>query len=282
MKASNTRFWQTTTLVLVCVGLVFVGFSGYLQPFLGTVLEPVVGVQRWLSVRYLAIYEFITVPRDVASLRTSNEELEREVAGLQTQIIELQQQLREAQVLYALLDFARANPQGGQYTAAEVIGRDPNPFLKYIFIDRGSDHGIRRGMPVITDRGLVGRIDAVTSSAARVQLITDPGSAVNVRMEPDRGIAQIQGSITGEITLEMLSQEIPVQTGDLILSSGLGGNFPPDILIGQVVTVRSKPNELFQSASVQTVVDFNTLQAVLVITNFRPIDISPLVPSPEP
>lgn len=282
MRASGNRFWQTATLVIIVVGLILFGLSGYMQPLFRTVLSPVVDVQRWFSSRYMAIYEFVTVPRDVASLRARNQELEQEVAGLQAQIIELQQQLREAQVLYALLDFARANPQGGQYVAAEVIGRDPNPFMKYVLIDKGSDNGLRRGMPVITDRGLVGRIDAVTASAARVQLITDPGSVVNVRMEPERGAAQITGSLTGEITLEMVSQEVPIQTGDLILTSGLGGNYPADILVGQVVSVRSQPNELFQSASVQTVVDFSSLQAVLVIVNFRPVQFTPLIPTPAP
>ena len=72
----------------------------------------------------------------------------------------------------------------------------------------------------------------------------------------------------------------PVQIGDLVLTSGLGGNYPSNILIGQVTGVRQRPFELFQSASVQPVVDFSELKIALVITNFRPVDISPLAPSP--
>ncbi len=74
-----------------------------------------------------------------------------------------------------------------QNITAAVIGRDPNPFMSYFLIDQGSDNGLRRGMPVITDQGLVGRIDAVTATGARVQLITDASSVVNVQMDPDRG-----------------------------------------------------------------------------------------------
>ena len=282
MKTSGSGFWQTATLLLVGVGLVLFALSGYMTPLFGSVLSPLVNIQEWLATRYIAVYEFVTVPRDVATLRARNQQLEQEVTNLQAQIIELQQQLREAQVLYALLDFARSNPQGGQYVAAAVVGKDPNPFLKYVFIDRGSDDGLRRGMPVITNQGLVGQVDEVTATAARVRLITDPSSVVNVRIEPHRSEAQLVGSVTGDLTVEMVSQDAPLQAGDLVMTSGLGGTFPSDLLIGQVISVRKQSNELFQSGTVQPVVDFSTLQAVLVITNFRPVDFSPLIPTTAP
>lgn len=277
MKKPPSPFFRTTTIVIVVVGLVIFALSGYMQPLFRSALTPFISVETWLSTRFMAVYEFVTVPRDIASLRSQNEALKSEVAGLQAQVIELQQQLREAEILYALLDFSRGNPQS-TYVAAAVIGRDPSPFLNYVIIDHGSDHGLRHGMPVITDQGLVGRIDAVTATAARVQLITDPSSVVNVRLESSGTEAQIQGSVTGEITLEMVSQDVELQPGELILTSGLGGGYPADILVGQVVSVRSTGTELFQSASVQSVVEFNSLQALLVITNFRPVDISPLIP----
>ena len=126
--------------------------------------------------------DFFTLPRDVTNLLQRNVALENEISSLQSQVIQLEGQLTEAKVLYALLDFARARPQN-QYLASAVIGRDPSPFLHYIIIDHGSDDGIRYGMPVVTQQGLVGRVDAVTASASRVQLITDPGSIINVRMQ---------------------------------------------------------------------------------------------------
>ena len=278
MKTSGSQFFRTATIGIVVVGLVIFALSGYMQPLFRTAISPLVSAQTWLSSRFMAVYEFVTVPRDIASLRSQNQALESEVAGLQAQIIELEQQLREAQVLYALLDFARSSP-ASQYVAAAVIGRDPSPFLHYVIIDHGSDHGLRRGMPVITDQGLVGRIDALTATAARVQLVTDPGSTVNVRLQSTRTEAQITGSVTGEIELGLVSQDTPLLPGEIVLTSGLGGGYPADLLVGQVVSVRSSGTDLFQSASVQSVVDFGSLQAVLVITNFRPVDITPLIPT---
>ncbi|MHB1120834.1 MAG: rod shape-determining protein MreC, partial [Bellilinea sp.] len=269
MKNPRSQFFRTATIIVVVAGLVLFALSGYMQPLFRSALTPFVSVQTWLSTRFMAVYDFVTVPRDVASLRAQNEALESEVAGLQTQIIELEQQLREAEVLYALLDFARSSPQS-TYVAAAVIGRDPSPFLHYVIIDHGSDAGLRHGMPVITHQGLVGRIDAVTATAARVELITDPGSIVNVRLVPSGAEAQILGSVTGEISLELVSPDVDLQPGELILTSGLGGGYPADLLVGQVVSVRSTGTDLFQSASVQSVVEFSSLQAVLVITNFRP------------
>ena len=115
MKSSNARSWQTATLIIVAIGLIVFALSGYLRPALRAATTPLLSAQEWISSRFIAMYEFVTVPRDVASLRASNDELEKEVAQLQAQIIELNQQLREQNVLYALLNFERANPTGSQY-----------------------------------------------------------------------------------------------------------------------------------------------------------------------
>jgi rod shape-determining protein MreC len=281
MKANPPRYWQTTILVLVVVGLIFLSLGGYLQPALNTASNPLISIQQWVSSRYMAVYEFLTVPRDVANLRQRNAELENEVSNLQTQVIQLEQQLREAELVFALLDFARGRPQN-EYVASSVIGRDPSPFVRYIFIDQGSDDGLRHGMPVVTEQGLVGRVDAVTANGARVQLITDPAASVNVRLQSLEVDAVVAGSVTGDITLGFVPQDVTLQPGDLILTSGLGGVYPSDIVVGQVISVRKLETELFQTASVQPVVDFTSLRAVLVITNFRPMNIAPLVPTPIP
>ncbi len=281
MKKASSNSWQIYMVMLVIAGLLALALSGYLNTILRSALSPLISLQTWFSGRYMAIYEFVTVPRDVASLRERNAQLESENSSLRTQIVQLQQQLREADVLYALLDFARDRPEN-RYVASAVIGRDPSPFLHYVIIDHGSDDGLRHGMPVVTERGLVGRVDAVTAGAARVQLVTDPASAVNVRLEAAGVEALLSGSITGDVTLEMVPPDATLQTGDLILTSGLGGNYPPDVVVGQVLTPRKTSTELFQSASVQPAVDFTSLRAVLVITNFRPVDITPLLTTPVP
>jgi rod shape-determining protein MreC len=279
MKNLSSRNIYAGILVLIIAGILLLTLSGYTNPIFDSALKPFINIQSWISVRYLAVVDFLTVPRDVASLRQRNAELETEISRLQTQVIELQQQMNEAQVVYALLDFARSNPEN-QYIATSVIGRDPSPFLHYVIINHGSDFGIKHGMPVVTQNGLVGTVDAVTAGASRVQLINDPASTINVQLERINAEATVSGSVTGNITLSLLPQDIPLKTGDIILTSGLGGKYPANIVIGQVTGVLNQANDLFQEASIQSSVDFNNLGVVLIITNFRPLDINPLIPTP--
>jgi rod shape-determining protein MreC len=279
MKSISPHALRNVVAVLFIIGLILLSLGGILRPFLGIIMDPFVTAQRWLSERFMAVYDFFTLPRDVTELLQRNAQLENEVSHLQSQVIQLQEQLREVEVLYSLLDFARSRPQD-QYIAAAVIGKDPSTFLHYVIIDHGSDDGVQHGMPVVTQQGLVGRIDAVTASASRIRLITDPESIVNVRLKNQNEDAQVEGSITGDITLGMVSQNITLNPGDILLTSGLGGNYPTDILVGQVVNVEKMENELFQTASVQPVIDFSALRAVLVITNFKTINIQPLIPIP--
>jgi rod shape-determining protein MreC len=281
MRNLFPRTLQTTIIFLIVGGIMVLALGGYFSSASNVLTGSLVGVQAWFSARYMAVQDFFTSPRDMASLRQRNAELEAELAELQSQVIQLQQEVGQTQTLAALVDFIRVRPEN-KYAAAAVIGRDPSPFLHYVIINRGSNEGILRGMPVVTNQGLIGRVDAVIADAARVQLITDSASSVNVRLQNAETEASLVGSLTGDLTLELIPQDVNVQPGDLVLTSGLGGGYPPDLIIGQVVNVRSRDFDLFQQATVQPVVDFNRLEIVLVIVNFEPVDFSPLVPEPTP
>jgi rod shape-determining protein MreC len=279
MKDFFSRSVQTTIVFLLVAGVLALALSGsfgFVSDNFNTVL---VSGQSWVSTRFVVIQDFLTVPRDVVALRQRNADLEAEVSRLQAQVVQLQNSVSEADALAALVNFSRSNP-GNSYRAASVIGRDPSPFLRYLIIDEGSNSGLRRGMPVVTDQGLVGRVDAVISSAARVQLITDTSSAINIRLEKAKKEAILTGTISGDLSLDTVPQNVVLEPGDLVLTSGLGGGFPPDLIIGQVLNVRKRDADLFQQAIIQPVVDFSQLKIVLIITDFRPVDIAPLIPAP--
>ena len=281
MKSGYSRSLQTVVIVLVATGLVALALGGYFNPVTNWFTRITVNAQTWVSGRYMAVVDFLTVPHDVASLQQRNAQLEADVAHLQTQVIGLEQQVTDINILSALVDFERANPEYS-YKAAAVIGRDPSPFLRYVIINVGSNEGILPGMPVVTEKGLVGRVDAVISEAARVQLVTDAASAINVRIQASNTEAMLVGSITGDLSLDMIPQDATVQVGDVVLTSGLGGNYPANLLVGQVVSVKRQQSELFQQAAIQPNVDYNLLQFVLVIANFKPVDITPLIGTPGP
>jgi len=280
MKSNSPQSMKFFVFLLLALGLIGLALGGYLTPISRIILNPIVSAQTWLAKRYQAVQSLITQPEDVTTLRQQNSSLEAENSRLQVQIVELQQQVTEAQLLSTLVDYERRHVEN-QYIAASVIARDVSPFMHYVIIDRGSDDGLRKGMPVITQQGLVGSIAAVTAGAARVQLINDPGSSINVILQQSDVEAVLNGQITGEIELNMINQNANIQPGDLVMTSGLGGNYPANIVIGQVVTIRNEASSLFQTASVQAAVDFSQLEIVLIITNFQSIDISPLIPNPS-
>lgn len=272
-KSSNL---PSIALIIISLGLLLLALGGYLNPMINTVLEPFYGVQGWFFSRFQAIQGFVNAPSDLNRLRLENAQLREENASLQTQIIALQQQVSEVELLSALLDFARARPENS-YQAAAVIGRDPSPFLHYVLINRGSDDGIRRGMPVVAQQGLVGRIASVTATASRVELITDTASNISVHLQPSEVDGILSGSLTGALSVDLLPQDAALEAGDLVLTSGIGGGYPANILIGQVNSVRQAATALFQTASVQPIVDFTRLEVVLIIVNFQPLDLEPLL-----
>ena len=145
---------QFVVYILVALGIIGLALGGYLTPISRILINPIVSAQSWLARRYQAVQSLITQPQDMTTLREKNAALEAENSRLQVQIVELQQQVTEAQLLSTLVDYERRHVEN-QYTAASVIARDVSPFMHYVIIDRGSDDGLRKGMPVITQQGLV-------------------------------------------------------------------------------------------------------------------------------
>lgn len=275
MKKPDSQNWKKAVLILFVLALTFFALSGYMAKFINMGVSPLIATLQGLGQNVAALKDFFTPDPEIELLQAQNSELNNRVAEMQVQIVQLQQALKEADTLYALLGFARSNPDSEAIPAA-VIGRDPSPFLKYILIDKGTDNGLRAGMPVETDKGLVGRIEAVTASAARVKLITDSTSVINGTIVEIDEACVVRGSITGDINIEMVSPDAELAPGQMIQTSGLGGDFPAEIVIGQVLNENPAANDLFKSASLQASVDFDKLDAVLVIANFQPSNIGPL------
>ncbi len=268
MKRSISPAVLTAVLILTATALLVLQLGGFLDQFQDILTTPLASIQTWISIRFSAVRDMISSPRDIASLRSQNAELEAEVARLKREVITLQEEIAEAQILSALLNYARNQPDN-RYIAVEVIGTDTSTFLRSVWINGGTDDGLRYGMPVVTDSGLVGRLVEVRASISRVQLLTDPEINVNVRFQNSRADGLLRAQINGDINIELIPQDADIDLGEIVLTSGLGGSFPADIPIGSVINVRTRDYELFQQASIDPNVDFDRLEIVLVITNFR-------------
>ena len=272
MKPPSSRSLVAGILVLVSLALLVLSLSGFLASLQGMALRPMAAAQEWVSVRVTTLRNLLAAPGDVVTLRQQNAELQAEVARLQREVITLREQAAEAEILGGLLNYARSKPES-RYLAANVIGRDVSPYLRSIWIGSGTDDGIARGMPVVTERGLVGRVVEAFPTAARVQLIIDPQAAVNVRLQDSRADGVTVAQPNGELWMDQINQGVDVAAGELVLTSGLGGGFPADIIVGQVASVRTRDYELFQQAVLQPGVDFENLEIVLVIASFQPLPV---------
>lgn len=270
MRRTSPRAIFAGTLILITIALLVLQLSGYLTPVTNIFMRPITAIQSWFATRYVAVRDLLASPRDMAAMREEINRLQAENALLQQEIIALREQASEAEVLAALLDYARSQP-GSRYLASNVIGRDISPFIRSILIGKGSDDGITVGMPVVTAQGLVGRVEEVFATYSRVQLITDPESAVNVKFQQARTEGILSARLNGEIYVDLIDLNAELTEGELVLTSGLGGKYPPDIPVGSVTSIRRRDFDLFQEATIQSSVTFDQLSLVLIITNFEPL-----------
>lgn len=214
--------------------------------------------------------------RDLGNLRERYTALEKQAHDLLIENIRLRELEAEVETLRRLLGFAQANPDLQVQAATvrgQVIGRDPTNLARYLIIDVGEQHGIRRNMPVVTDEGLVGTVDQVYATASKVRLINDLDHTVNVVFQRSRVKAVARGQVDGNLLVEWIPQDPDaVAVGDIVLTSGLGGRFPRLLVVGQVIATEQRDYEMFRTAVVRPVVDFERLDFVLVITGFVPLE----------
>jgi rod shape-determining protein MreC len=221
---------------------------------------------------------------ELRTLRQRNSELEQQNSALLVENFGLREVERENQLLREMLDFAQTRPGlelRGAQIVARVIGQESNNFLGYIMLDLGTEHGIKTGMAVVTDQGLVGRVSGVTATTSNVLLITDVSSAVNAVLQSSRLNGVIRGTPSGDLVMDYIPQGAFFSVGEVVLTSGLGGRFPKGIPIGQVVEIRQRDFEIFQQAVVRPTIDFRRLELVSVVTNFDPLENVPELLVPE-
>ncbi len=269
---SNPLLFLIVSL-FTCFGLMFFSQSGILSPLEDLASIPLNVMSSFFNRIALSVSGGVTDLTDLQNLRQRNAELEEALAQFQSELVELREIASDYNRLAELLDYttSRANQE---FVTADVISVDESNLLRTITINRGARDGIALGMPVVTGQGLVGRILNVSANASRVLLITSRDSAVSARLQSTRVEGSVQGQTAGNLRMTMIPLGQPLTVGDLVITSGLGGNFPPDVIIGIVTSARQFEFELFQEAEISSLINFDTLEFVLVMTSFEPVDLS--------
>ncbi len=283
LNDTQQRVRSTTILVLAGLALVFLilDSTGNLDTAFSFLRSPVATVMNWTAGRVDSFADVFAGPRDLQAAQQRIGELEALNAELERQNAELQNRQSDYQLYLEMFNRATQAPQFERVTAA-VIGRDTSPVFRSIIIDRGTNDGVLPGMPVEGARGLVGQVFRASPTAAQVLLITDNISSIAARLSASRATGIVFGSGgSGPLTMDWIDQEAQIEVGDVVLTSGLGGKFPADLVVGRVTNVERNEADLFQFASVQPAVDFNELEMVFVLTNFEQVDTSIFDRPPE-
>jgi rod shape-determining protein MreC len=209
--------------------------------------------------------------RDLQESRLTLRGYKADNQRLRERIVELEKErnrLLEAEAtnqrLLQMLEFRTQLPAGG--ITSSVIARSASAWFRSCLLDKGSVDGIRKGMAVLTPLGALGRVIELTSQTAKVLLITDPNSGVDVIVQRTRARGIVSGSLENGPVMKYVKHGEDIQVGDRLITSGLDGVFPKGMMVGTVTAVRKQTAGLFQQISVLPAVTLDTTEQVLVVS----------------
>jgi rod shape-determining protein MreC len=197
------------------------------------------------------------------SVDQENQKLVREMDAQKLLLHQLEELKRENDRLRGLLHF-RAKEKV-KFVVSKIVSRDISLYFRTIKIDRGMDDGVQKGMAVVSPQGVIGRILSAEDSTATVLLITDVNSRVDAIVQRSRQQVIVGGSPDGDLNLRFLPRRQDIRQGDLLVTSGYGETFPSGFKIGRVIGLGQDPNRILDQAELEPVVNFESLEEVLVV-----------------
>ncbi len=205
---------------------------------------------------------------DLLNVREENAHLRNELARVNSDRARLAELEAENQHLGELLELR--NALGTNAIAANVIGGDATGLSRTLIIASGTDEGLRPGMAVLANQGVVGKIITVSPHASRVLLINDHNSALDGFDQRSRARGIVAGLVDDGLILKYADRSQDVGTGDAIVTSGLDGIFPRGLLVGTISSVHREGPGLFLGVRIAPAVDFRELEQVLILTQPPP------------
>ena len=210
-----------------------------------------------------------------SSFFTNINDLKTENKNLKEKNEELEKTLREFETTKAenetLKEYLKLTEKYSDYktVAANVISRDISNYSKTIIINVGTKNGIKENMTVIASEGLVGYVISSTATTSKVQTIIDSSSNTSSLLSSSRDSVVCKGILGDNKNLKAvyIPTDAAISQGDSVETSGLGGIYPKGIYIGKVSKVVNTNNLTDRYAMIETAVNYNKLETVLVITN---------------
>lgn len=274
MKLFKNKFF----LICLCVAVVLAGvtstFSIMGLPMLSrNILGVVTYPLRWCVTAVTnAVEGFGRYFTSVEYVHAENERLEAENAALREQLRESELLEEENRRLKAYLNMKDTHPSF-VLEEAMIVSRESGSYASVFTLNRGTLHGVESGMPVITERGIVGVVKEVGLNWCKVATLIETASSAGACVERSGSVGIVSGDFSlrkdGYCKFSYTDSHADIQVGDVIVSSGQGSIYPAGLKIGEVVSVGTDEYNRTIVATVRAAVDFSSLQYVMIITGYE-------------
>lgn len=270
MKSSSTALYRKIAVLLV-IAVFCIALARLTSFFSGGVLfnELLAPVQGEIMRVWDNAGDYVEHIGHARRISSENEDLRSQVRKLTWENNRLQEYALENQRLLKLLDFKERYTQQYTLLGARVISRASNTLSRIVVIDRGSEDGVQKNMVAVSNAGLVGKVTAVGPNTAQILLILDREGAAGALIQETRTPGVIEGAKEGPELLRMVSLPFDAQLkeGEMVITSGMGGIFPPGLPIGRITKIEGSGFNKF--ALVQPLVDFDRLEELFLITGSK-------------
>lgn len=270
-KSPHFKVLFAITLVLVAFMIRSATSGGtdiIVSQAVGAVSAPFLKITSGVSA---SVSDFMQRYVETEKVYLENEELKKLLREANEKLVDYESLRRENEQFREFLELKEQNPDF-DFETAMVIGRDAGNRFGSFTIDKGSIAGIETADPVITADGLVGIVWEVGLTYSHVRTILDPSLEAGVYDIRTKDSGIITGSVKlsdeGLCKMSYIIRESGASAGDLIVTSGIGGVFPKDLVVGTIKEVSPEPGGISLSASVRPAANISQITDVLVIKNF--------------
>ena len=252
-------------LLAVVILLIFLHYLSLLGPVENLFIRILMPIQRPFYSMGASINNFYFKITSNKNYQTESQRLNEEVKRLTIENAQLKSSLEEKISALNQKNYLASSSLEG--ISAKVIGKNPEPNLQAIILDKGSNDGVRENLPLITENGiLVGKISKVRSNSSEAIMINDSRSRIAALIQND---SKTQGVVVGQhglsLTMELIAKNEPVKEGDLVVTSGLEPTIPRGLVIGKINRIFSEANSSFQTAGIQPLVRVDSLIIVTIL-----------------
>jgi len=217
----------------------------------------------WIKNTHDSFSSWLEGVLNVSRLKAENEKLREELKMARRLMLEAEAVRRENERLKKILELYK--PLSEKSVVAEIIAVNQELSGKFYLINKGSIHGIKPNSPVITADGVFGKIYSVGKNSAVVMPANHPLSAISARIAETGEQGIVEGSPEGKLYLKLIPRESQAAIGMIVVTSGLGGVYPKNLLLGTIKSVKEDPNRLDLDIEVGPAVNYETSEYVIVL-----------------